>query len=89
MDLFLRTKSELLKSKKNCVNSGDFLKTYSLHSLKSSLLKKELTFNFSEVFTKFRINETSRRMLLANRTLLLPDLTQIKAHVTGCDVIHS
>lgn len=89
MDTFLRTKAELLKAKKSIVNSGDFLKTYALLDLKKSLMRKELTFNFSDIFTKFRVNETARRMVLTNKMLLLPDLTQIKAHITGCDVIHS
>lgn len=88
-DASLRVKSELLKSKKNTYNSGDFLKAYSLNEMPSGFLRKDLLGNFKDIFFRFRVSETTRRLLTTNKVLFLPDLPVIKAHVTGCDVIHS
>lgn len=85
----LRVKSELLKSKKTFSNTGDLLRSRALLTFGDRLLRKELSFSFPDLFSKFRVTECTRRMVTANKSLFLPDLTLVKANVTGCDVIHS
>jgi hypothetical protein len=91
-DLFessVRVKTEMLKSKKSFSSVNDFIFSFNLNFNKKvgGLSARNLLIN--EFFFKFRLGETSRRMLTTTRGLILPDFTLIKAYVTGCDVIHS
>jgi hypothetical protein len=89
-DLFetaLRVKSELLKSKKTTLNTMDLVTILNLDS--KAPFRSELTSSFNEFFTRFRSGETTRRMVTATKSVFIPDTPLTKAHITGCDVIHS
>lgn len=91
-DLFensLRVKSEFLKSKKNGCSVNDFLFIKEGSFLDSVGYKASLGSPVDDFFLKFRVGEVSKRMLTTTKTLSLPDFPLVKAHITGCDVIHS
>ena len=48
-----------------------------------------LASNLSSTFLLFKIEETTKRIITATKGVIVPDSPLIKAHITGCDVIHS
>lgn len=89
MESSLRVKSELLKSSRNNFSKQDLLVLNSLNFLPTNVRRPELFSNFLDFFTKFRVNETTRRLVTANKSVILPDMPLVKAHITSTDVIHS
>lgn len=91
-DLFensLRVKSEFLKSKKNSCTVNDFIFIKESNFLNKQGYRASLRSPIEDFFLKFRVGEVSKRMLTTTKTLSLPDFPLVKAHITGCDVIHS
>jgi hypothetical protein len=83
----LRVKSELLKAKRSSVGTLDLVSSLSLEGI--NFFRNEVTASFTEFFLQFRAGETTRRMITATKSVFIPDLPIVKAHITGCDVIHS
>ena len=57
--------------------------------MEGSSYRGSLMSPLEDFFLKFRVGEVSKRMLTTTRSLSLPDFPLVKAHITGCDVIHS
>lgn len=88
MESSLRVKAELLKSTRggpSIVDTGLLLNLY----LDESSPNYPAAASLGEYFSKFRISESTKRMLSTNRSLLLPDTPIIRAQITSADVIHS
>jgi len=84
----LRIKSELLKASSANPTIKNLEGLVSLLSNETAI-RYNVASTFQEYFSKFRISETTRRMLSVNRTLPLPDTPVIRAQITSADVIHS
>jgi len=89
MESSLRVKSELLKSTRQTVSTLNFLAADSKLFGGDSVRKPHLAAATPEFFSKFRVSETTRRMLTTTRSIILPDTAVIKAQITSADVIHS
>lgn len=84
----LRVRSELLKSKRSELSIWDLsLNFFTLPG--NTGFSRGVEGTSFEFFNRFRVSETTRRLLTANRSLSLPDTAVTKALITGCDVIHS
>lgn len=84
----LRVKAEFLKATRGGSSCRDLQAVEALN-LVGSLAHRPLAVALPEYFSRFRISETSKRMLCVNKTLVLPDTPIIRAHITSADVIHS
>lgn len=84
----LRVKTELLKSKKKDPSLLDVNFNF-LTIMETSNTYRAATSVSGDLFNKFRVSESTRRLLTANRSIALPDTALTKALITGCDVIHS
>lgn len=85
----LRIKSELLKSSKTSASLYDNNLAFSLNFIKNNLFYKELMGLVDFSFTKFRVTEGTRRIVVATKSIILGDSPVVKAHITSTDVIHS
>jgi heme/copper-type cytochrome/quinol oxidase subunit 2 len=85
----LRVKSELLKSTRASASIRDIATVLTPQSGGSSLADPRLTSAFAEFFSKFRVAETTRRMLTTTKSVIAPDTSFIRAQITSADVIHS
>jgi hypothetical protein len=85
----LRVKSEILKSARQTASATDLLSVQSKLIGGESVARPQFAVSVSEFFSKFRIAETTRRMLSATKSVILPDTAVIRAQITSADVIHS
>lgn len=89
MESSLRVKSELLKSGSSDCSKLDLLKAGSIRlSANPSLIKPSLA-GASSFFTGHSISGSMRRMVTATKSVVAPDFSFIRAHITSTDVIHS
>lgn len=88
LEASLRVRSELLKSTRPNVSTTDILSVSSL-ALQGGFSHRPLAASLPEYFSKFRVSETTKRVLSVNKTLLLPDTPVVRAQITSADVIHS
>ena len=89
LDNSLRIRTELLKGNRGSFSLRDFSLVDSLGHQKSKSNKTPLAANLSSTFLLFKIEETTKRIVTASKGVVVPDSPLIKAHITGCDVIHS
>ena len=89
LDNSLRVRTELLKGSRGSFSLRDFNLVNSLSHQKSEANKTPLAVNLSSTFLLFKIEETTKRIVTASKGVVVPDSPLIKAHITGCDVIHS
>lgn len=89
LDNSLRVRTELLKGNRSSYSLRDFNLVNSLSSQKNDFNKAPLATNLSSTFLLFKIEETTKRIITATKGVIVPDSPLIKAHITGCDVIHS
>lgn len=85
----LRVKSEILKSARQTASATDLLSAQSRLISGESVARPPFAASVSEFFSRFRIAETTRRMLSATKSVILPDTAVIRAQITSADVIHS
>jgi hypothetical protein len=90
LDNSLRIRTELLKGSRSSFSLRDYNLVNSL-SLQRGVpsSKVPLASNLSSTFLLFKIEETTKRIITATKGVIVPDSPLIKAHITGCDVIHS
>lgn len=89
LDNSLRVRTELLKGSRNSYSLRDFNLVNSLSTQENLLNKAPLAANLTSTFLLFKIEETTKRIITATKGVIVPDSPLIKAHITGCDVIHS
>ena len=89
VDASLRLKTELLKGTRQSSSLRDSLLLSELTHSNNPLQNKGLVHGLFSNFLRQRVDEGLKRLLITNRTLFLPDTPLVKAHITGCDVIHS
>jgi len=90
LDNSLRIRTELLKGNRSSFSLRDFNLINSLaHQKKAEVNKAPLASNLASTFLLFKIEETTKRIITATKGVIVPDSPLIKAHITGCDVIHS
>ena len=89
LDNSLRVRTELLKGSRGSFSLRDFNLVNSLGHQKSKVNKTPLAVNLSSTFLLFKVEETTKRIVTASKGVVVPDSPLIKAHITGCDVIHS
>lgn len=70
------------------MSTSDLALVTSLYLGKQGVSKASAA-SLSEYFSKFRISDTTKRMLSVNKSLTLPDTPVIRAQITSADVIHS
>jgi heme/copper-type cytochrome/quinol oxidase subunit 2 len=89
LDNSLRIRTELLKGTRPMNSLRDFNLASSMLSSLKNVNKTPLLANFSSTFLFYKIEESTKRAVTATKSIILPDAPLVKAHVTGCDVIHS
>jgi heme/copper-type cytochrome/quinol oxidase subunit 2 len=90
LDNSLRVRTELLKGNRGSYSLRDFNLVNSLASSnKKNINQTPLATNLTSTFLLFKIEETTKRIITATKGVIVPDSPLIKAHITGCDVIHS
>ena len=90
LDNSLRIRTELLKGNRSSFSLRDFNLINSLaHQKRAEVNKAPLASNLTSTFLLFKIEETTKRIITATKGVIVPDSPLIKAHITGCDVIHS
>ena len=90
LDNSLRIRTELLKGNRSSFSLRDFNLINSLaHQKRAEVNKSPLASNLASTFLLFKIEETTKRIITATKGVIVPDSPLIKAHITGCDVIHS
>lgn len=89
LDNSLRVRTELLKGSRSSYSLRDFNLVNSLSTQENLLNKTPLAANLTSTFLLFKIEETTKRIITATKGVIVPDSPLIKAHITGCDVIHS
>jgi len=90
LDNNLRVRTELMKGNRGSYSLRDFNLVESLFTQKSaSVNKAPLATNLASTFLLFKVEETTKRIVTATKGVIVPDSPLIKAHITGCDVIHS
>ena len=90
LDNSLRIRTELLKGSRSSFSLRDYNLVNSLAYQKNNNINRTpLASNLSSTFLLFKIEETTKRIITASKGVIVPDSPLIKAHITGCDVIHS
>lgn len=89
LDNSLRIRTELMKGTRATYSIRDYNLVNSLITQKTVYNKTPLAANVSSNFLTFKIEETAKRILTATKGVIVPDSPLVKAHITGCDVIHS
>jgi hypothetical protein len=90
LDNSLRIRTELLKGNRGRFSLRDFNLINSLaHQKRAEVNKAPLAINLTSIFLRFKIEETTKRIITATKGVIVPDSPLIKAHIAGCDVIHS
>lgn len=90
LDNSLRIRTELLKGNRSSFSLRDYNLVNSLaYQKNNSINRTPLASNLSSTFLLFKIEETTKRIITASKGVIVPDSPLIKAHITGCDVIHS
>ena len=90
LDNSLRIRTELLKGNRSSFSLRDFNLINSLaHQKRAEVNKSPLAINLTSIFLRFKIEETTKRIITATKGVIVPDSPLIKAHIAGCDVIHS
>ena len=84
-----RVKSELLKSTRSGVSTHDLLSVTGRNLTPGNSLRPQFAFSVPEYFSRFRVSETTRRILTATRSIVLPGVSTVRAQITSADVIHS
>lgn len=90
LDNSLRIRTELLKGNRSSFSLRDFNLINSLaHQKRAEINKAPLAINLTSIFLRFKIEETTKRIITAMKGAIVPDSPLLKAHIAGCDVIHS
>ena len=89
LDKSVRIRAELLKGAGNKATLRDYLFTSSVSSSLASYNKAPVAANLTSTFLFYKVEETTKRIITASKSVVLPDSPLVKAHITGCDVIHS
>lgn len=84
-----RVKSELLKSVRSGVSTRDLLAVSDRMVASGTSLRPQFAASVPEYFSRFRVSETTRRMLTTTRSVILPGVSTVRAQITSADVIHS
>ena len=89
LDKSVRIRAELLKGAGNKATLRDYLFTSSVSSSLAGYNKAPVAANLTSTFLFYKVEETTKRIITASKSVVLPDSPLVKAHITGCDVIHS